>query len=132
MQVPSKEQVDGLSAELSTRGKDIPQHVQKVLAALPPGTHPMVQFSAAVLALQVCCLTALRLSSVWPLRAPMHCSLNATAPTNSRHVPSDCLQASDRFRTPVARELGCVLLMPGVDLLPCSRTASLPRRTRQG
>jgi citrate synthase len=50
--VPSKEQVDGLTAELSERGKDIPPHVHKVLQALPPGTHPMTQFSTAVLALQ--------------------------------------------------------------------------------
>ena len=47
--------MDGLSAELSARGKDIPPHVHKVLAALPPGTHPMTQFSTAVLALQVRC-----------------------------------------------------------------------------
>lgn len=52
-QVPSKEQVDGLSAELSYRGKELPGHVHKVLAALPAGTHPMTQFSIAVLALQV-------------------------------------------------------------------------------
>lgn len=53
MQIPSKEQVDALSAELSYRGKELPGHVQKVLAALPAGTHPMTQFSTAVLALQV-------------------------------------------------------------------------------
>ena len=52
-QIPSKEQVDALSAELSYRGKELPGHVHKVLAALPAGTHPMTQFSTAVLALQV-------------------------------------------------------------------------------
>ncbi|KAK9916173.1 hypothetical protein WJX75_009710 [Coccomyxa subellipsoidea] len=51
-EIPSKEQVDALSAELSYRGKDLPGHVHKVLAALPAGTHPMTQFSTAVLALQ--------------------------------------------------------------------------------
>jgi citrate synthase len=30
----------------------LPAHVPAVLAALPPGTHPMTQLSAAVLALQ--------------------------------------------------------------------------------
>ena len=53
MQVPSAEQVGALSAELSYRGKDIPPHVHKVLASLPADTHPMTQFSIAVLALQV-------------------------------------------------------------------------------
>ena len=54
MQIPSKEQVEGLSAELGERGKAVPDHVHKVLKALPPDTHPMTQFSIAVLALQVC------------------------------------------------------------------------------
>ena len=53
MQIPSKEQVDALSAELAERGKDIPAHVDTILTDLPPGTHPMTQFSIATLALQV-------------------------------------------------------------------------------
>ena len=53
VQIPSKEQVDALSAELAERGKDIPAHVDTILTDLPPGTHPMTQFSIATLALQV-------------------------------------------------------------------------------
>ena len=53
MQIPSKEQVDALSAELAERGSSIPAHVDTMLTSLPPGTHPMTQFSMAVLALQV-------------------------------------------------------------------------------
>ncbi len=53
MQIPSKQQVEGLSAELADRGKDIPAYVDRLLTDLPPGTHPMTQFSIAVLALQV-------------------------------------------------------------------------------
>ena len=41
-----------LSAELRSRAQ-LPEHVGRVLSALPEGTHPMTQFSAAVLALQV-------------------------------------------------------------------------------
>ena len=41
-----------LSLELRSRAR-LPAHVGKVLAALPEGTHPMTQFSIAVLALQV-------------------------------------------------------------------------------
>ena len=51
-QVPNKEQVLALSEELRSRSK-LPAHVPAVLKALAPGTHPMTQFSAAVLALQV-------------------------------------------------------------------------------
>ncbi|CAL5218955.1 g707 [Coccomyxa viridis] len=50
--IPSKEQVDALSAELAERGKNIPAHVDTILTDLPPGTHPMTQFSIATLALQ--------------------------------------------------------------------------------
>lgn len=67
-QIPSKEQVDALSAELSHRGKDIPSHVYKVLAALPAGTHPMTQFSTAVLALQVTPSSACVLSTAMHVR----------------------------------------------------------------
>ena len=51
-QVPSTEQVSSLSEELRARSK-LPQHVFKVLDALPEGTHPMTQLSTAVMALQV-------------------------------------------------------------------------------
>jgi len=50
-QVPSKEQVLALSEELRSRS-ELPAHVPAVLKALPQGTHPMTQFSTAVLALQ--------------------------------------------------------------------------------
>ena len=51
-QVPSKEQVAGVTADLAARAA-LPAHLPGVLAALPKDTHPMVQFSTAVLALQV-------------------------------------------------------------------------------
>ena len=51
LQVPNKEQVLALSEELRARSA-LPAHVPAVLGALPPGTHPMTQFSTAVLALQ--------------------------------------------------------------------------------
>ncbi|KAK9808917.1 hypothetical protein WJX72_006399 [[Myrmecia] bisecta] len=50
-EIPSKSQVEGLSQELRARAK-LPAHVGKTLASLPAGTHPMTQFSIAVLALQ--------------------------------------------------------------------------------
>ena len=40
-----------LSEELRSRSA-LPPHVAKVLSALPEGTHPMTQFSTAVLSLQ--------------------------------------------------------------------------------
>ena len=49
--VPTKAQVEGLSAELRSRAH-VPQHVFDVLAALPKHTHPMTQFSVAIMALQ--------------------------------------------------------------------------------
>lgn len=51
-QIPSKDQVIGLSEDLRARSK-LPQHVLKVLDALPQGTHPMTQLSTAVMSLQV-------------------------------------------------------------------------------
>ena len=51
MQIPNKEQVLALSEELRSRS-ELPAHVPAVLKALPQGTHPMTQFSTAVLALQ--------------------------------------------------------------------------------
>jgi citrate synthase len=41
-----------LSGELRSRA-ELPRHVTRALAELPPGTHPMTQLSIAVLALQV-------------------------------------------------------------------------------
>jgi|TARA_B110000977_G_scaffold74126_1_gene100257 citrate synthase len=49
--VPTKKQVDGLTVELASRSS-VPQHVFDVLAALPKHTHPMTQFSIAIMALQ--------------------------------------------------------------------------------
>jgi len=50
-QVPSYEQVKGLSQELSARSK-LPKHVIEALNAFPKTMHPMTQLSAAVLNLQ--------------------------------------------------------------------------------
>lgn len=50
-QVPNAQQVAELSGELRSRAA-LPPHVTKVLAALPPDTHPMTQLSTAVLSLQ--------------------------------------------------------------------------------
>ncbi|KAG0457616.1 hypothetical protein HPP92_022773 [Vanilla planifolia] len=50
--VPSKEQVDALSKELSSRSS-IPDHVYKAIDALPLSAHPMTQFTTGVMALQV-------------------------------------------------------------------------------
>ena len=52
VQIPSSDQVHALSAELRERSK-LPAHIPKVLAAMAPDTHPMVQFSTAVNCLQV-------------------------------------------------------------------------------
>ena len=52
MQIPTADQVTGLSEDLRSRSK-LPQHVLKVLDALPEGTHPMTQLSTAVMSLQV-------------------------------------------------------------------------------
>ena len=49
--VPSKEQVKGLTEELRTREK-LPGHIHAVLDAMPANTHPMTYFAQAVLALQ--------------------------------------------------------------------------------
>ena len=49
--MPSKEQVAGLSAELRKRA-DIPPQVFKVLEALPAKTHPMTQLSCAIMSMQ--------------------------------------------------------------------------------
>lgn len=65
VQLPSKEQVAALSADLRSRAA-LPDHVNATLKAMHPDTHPMTQFSAGVLALQVSpylCLLAVRLSA---------------------------------------------------------------------
>lgn len=58
LQVPSKSQVQSVSAELARRA-NIPHHVKAVLEALPVETHPMTQFITAITALQV------RLTGLW-------------------------------------------------------------------
>lgn len=50
-EVPTKEQVASVSEELKSRAK-IPEHVSKVLQALPDGTHPMTSLTAGIMALQ--------------------------------------------------------------------------------
>lgn len=50
-EVPSQEQAASVTDELRGRAK-VPEHVFKTLDALPVDTHPMTQFSTAVLALQ--------------------------------------------------------------------------------
>jgi hypothetical protein len=92
VQIPSKEQVDALSAELSYRGKDLPGHVHKVLAALPAGTHPMTQFSTAVLALQVnlelsFCKVIWDAVFVGPCTVMSHHGIFIVGPTVLRDVP---------------------------------------------
>ena len=82
-QIPSKEQVEGLSAELGERGRAVPAHVHKVLQALPPDTHPMTQFSVAVMALQVRVLSRV----VWQCFTRMY-PLNVTqdgSPSDNWH-----------------------------------------------
>lgn len=49
--LPNKEQVSGLTAELRNREK-LPKHVKSVIDAMPETTHPMTYFSQAVMALQ--------------------------------------------------------------------------------
>ena len=50
-ELPSKEEVDWLSDEWEKRA-DIPAHTYAVLDALPDHTHPMSQFSAAVVSME--------------------------------------------------------------------------------
>ena len=50
-ELPTKEDVDWLSDEWERRGA-VPQHTFDVLDALPNDTHPMAQFSAAVLSME--------------------------------------------------------------------------------
>ena len=75
-QLPSAEQVAELSGELRSRA-ELPRHVTRALAELPPGTHPMTQLSIAVLALQVLgqtlCRTAL-IRQRWNKHPPSYMS----------------------------------------------------------
>jgi citrate synthase len=50
-EVPTKAQAQSVSRELAARAA-LPQHVRRVLEALPHETHPMTQLCAGVLALQ--------------------------------------------------------------------------------
>lgn len=50
-EIPTKENVNWLSKEWFKRS-EIPQYVYDTLRALPKGTHPMTQFSVAVMSLQ--------------------------------------------------------------------------------
>jgi citrate synthase len=50
-EMPTKEQVAQLSSDLRLRS-ELPPHVAKVLEAMPADTHPMTQFTQAILALQ--------------------------------------------------------------------------------
>lgn len=50
-EMPDKEAVEDLKADLKKRGK-VPDYVWKVLEALPKDSHPMAMFSLAVLAME--------------------------------------------------------------------------------
>jgi len=50
-EVPTKAQVDGLTADLHSRAT-LPSHVETMIRSFPKGMHPMTQLSSAVLALQ--------------------------------------------------------------------------------
>lgn len=50
-EIPTKEQVDWVSAQWRERA-GVPQHTYDVLDALPADTHPMTQFSIAIVSLQ--------------------------------------------------------------------------------
>lgn len=50
-EIPSKDDVTAISNDWSERAKGMPEHVYKVLDSFPADTHPMVQFSAGILAM---------------------------------------------------------------------------------
>jgi len=50
-EIPDEEQIKWLSDQWTSRS-NVPEHVLKVIEALPVGSHPMTQFSAAVTAMQ--------------------------------------------------------------------------------
>ena len=52
-EVPTKEQAMEVETEWAKRA-DVPDYVFKMIKSMPKETHPMVLFSQAVLALQVC------------------------------------------------------------------------------
>jgi citrate synthase len=56
-QVPTEAQVRALSKDLMARS-EVPPHVDAMLKALPKNTHPMTQFSMAIMALQPASLFA--------------------------------------------------------------------------
>ena len=49
--IPTKAQVDALTADLHARAK-LPAHVEPMIRGFPKGMHPMTQLSSAILALQ--------------------------------------------------------------------------------
>ena len=51
-EVPTKEQVDSLTAELHERSSKLPKHVVPLLNSLPKDMHPMTQFSIGLNAAQ--------------------------------------------------------------------------------
>ena len=51
-EVPTKEQVDGLTEELHERSARLPKHVVPLLNSLPRDMHPMTQFSIGLTAAQ--------------------------------------------------------------------------------
>jgi len=50
-EIPTKAQVDSLTADLHSRAK-LPAHVEPMIRGFPKGMHPMTQLSSAILALQ--------------------------------------------------------------------------------
>ncbi len=50
-EIPNVEQIKWLSDQWTSRS-NVPEHVFKVIDAIPKGSHPMTQFSAAVTAMQ--------------------------------------------------------------------------------
>lgn len=50
-EIPNEEQIKWLSDQWTSRS-NVPEHVLKVIEAIPEGSHPMTQFSAAVTAMQ--------------------------------------------------------------------------------
>jgi len=50
-EIPTTEQVNGLTQDLHSRAK-LPEHVETMIRAFPKGMHPMTQLSSAVLAMQ--------------------------------------------------------------------------------
>jgi citrate synthase len=50
--VPTEAQVRAVSRDLASRSA-LPGHIKAVLESMPPSTHPMTQFVAAIAALQV-------------------------------------------------------------------------------